>query len=283
MPSDTIQRFLFKQDNIRGEWVRLSHSLDEALQAHQYDPRVEQLLIEAITASVLMSSTLKFEGKLILQAQGSGPVTLLAVEATDQRSFRAVARYADPLPKTGDLQAFLGNAQLAITLAPRKGQRYQGIVPMEHARLSDCLAAYFENSEQLHTYLFLAVRGRQALGLILQKLPQADDDSDERWQHLLHLTQTLGVDEALAHENETLLHRLFHEEEVTVYPPEPVNFACSCSRERSQTALEALGQDEALRLLEELSEIEIKCEFCARAYVFDRAAVLQMFDLPPPQ
>jgi molecular chaperone Hsp33 len=282
--TDHSQRFLFAEDQIRGEWVRLEHSLAAALGNHDYDARVERLLIEAILASVLMSSTLKFEGKLILQAQGSGPVTLLAAEATHQRTFRAIAHARELLPGTiDDLPGLLGNAQLAITLAPTRGQRYQGIVPMEHARLATCLEHYFATSEQLNTHIFLAVDGRRAVGLILQKLPDDKDTPATQWQHILHLVRTLSAEEALAHDNATLMHRLFHQEQVRLYPEQAVRFACSCSEERSRKALETLGQEEVLGLLEEMPHIEIKCEFCARIYEYNRSAVLKLFALPPQQ
>lgn len=284
--SDFSQRFLLEQDNIRGEWVRLGPSLDAALAAHDYPAHIEGLLVESVLASILMSSTLKFDGKLILQAQGSGPVTLLAVEVTHPRSYRAIARFQDLDATTGnDLASLLSDANLAITIAPEQGQRYQGIVPMEQPTLSQCLEQYFANSEQLPTLLFLAVRGREAVGLILQKLPIASDPEQEeaRWQHIVHLARTLNADEVLATDNTTLLHRLFHEEQVTLYPEQAVQFACSCSDERSRAVIQSLGEQEALHLLEGLPKIEITCEFCSRHYEIDRKTVLEMFGLPPTQ
>lgn len=285
--ADSTQRFLFEQDNIRGEWIRLGSSLDAALAAHDYPANVETLLIESILASILLASTLKFDGKLILQAQGAGPITLLAVEATHRRTFRAIARFdaVGAAASATNMQALLGNANLVITLAPEQGQRYQGMVPMERTTLSQCLEQYFETSEQLHTFLFFAVRGREAVGLILQKLPASSDvqHDEERWQHVVHLAQTLQADEALNHDNTTLLHRLFHQDQVTLYPEQVVQFECSCSEQRSRAVVHSLGQEEALHLLEEMPEIEITCEFCSRHYVFDRKAVLEMFNLPPAQ
>lgn len=284
--SDFSQRFLLEQDNIRGEWVRLGPSLSAALAAHDYPASIEALLVESALASVLMSSTLKFDGKLILQAQGSGPVTLLAVEVTHPRSYRAIARFQGLDAATGnDLASLLGDARLVITLAPDQGQRYQGIVPMEQPTLSQCLEEYFANSEQLPTLLFLAVRGREAVGLILQKLPTVSDPEKEAasWQHIEHLARTLSADEVLATDNATLLHRLFHEEQVTLYPEQPVQFACSCSEERSRAVIQSLGEEEALHLLEDQPRIEIKCEFCSRQYAIDRKTVLEMFGLPPTQ
>lgn len=284
--SDFSQRFLLEQDNIRGEWVRLGPSLDAALAAHDYPALIESLLVESVLASILMSSTLKFDGKLILQAQGSGPVTLLAVEVTHPCSYRAIARFNEDEATTGsDLGSLLGDARLVITIAPDQGQRYQGIVPMEQPTLSQCLEQYFETSEQLPTLLFLAVRERQAAGLILQKLPTAIDAEQEaeRWEHIVHLARTLNADEVLATDNITLLHRLFHEEQVTLYPEQPVQFACSCSAERTHSVVQSLGEEEALHLLEGLPKIEIKCEFCSHQYEIDRETVLAMFGLPPTQ
>jgi len=287
--SDFSQRFLLEQDNIRGEWVRLGPSLDAALSAHDYPASAETLLVESVLASVLMSSTLKFDGKLILQAQGSGPISLLAVEVTHERSFRAIARCSDSeeelVDSGNDLHSLLGDARLVITIAPDQGQRYQGIVPMEQSTLSQCLEQYFATSEQLPTFLFFATRGREAVGLILQKLPTVADQEQEavRWEHIAHLARTLNADEVLAVDNVTLLHRLFHEEQVTLYPEQPVQFACSCSMERTRSVIQSLGEQEALHLLEDLPKIEIKCEFCSRQYELDRNTVLEMFGLPPTQ
>lgn len=279
---DSFQRFIFEELNIRGEWVRLSNSFKEATHEVDYPTAVKTLLGQAIAASVLMTGTLKFAGSLSIHARGDGPVSLLMAEATNRRTFRGIANWQEDINANSTLIDMLGNAQLAITIDPLSGARYQGIVPLERDSLETCLAHYFELSEQLDTCFLLAVEGDHCFGLMLQKLPGYDviDDQDA-WNRIVQFAKTLSVSEFMSTDNQTLLTRLFHEEHVLSFDEETVKFECTCSRDRCLASIKNLGCDEALELLEQEAIISVNCQFCSKHYEFDRNDITGLFNIGP--
>lgn len=280
LEGDTFQRFMLDNCHVRGEIVRLSTSYQELMADKSYPDAVKKLLAEATCASVLMTGTLKFDGRLAIHARGEGPVNLLMAESTDQKVFRSIAQYEDTLPDSEDLADLLGKAQLAITIEPSKGQRYQGIVPLERATLAECLAHYFELSEQLDTHFMFGADEQGCYGLMLQKLPDYKMIEDQdAWDRIRQLSETLSFDELKENDNATILHRLYHEESVSVFEPEEARFQCTCSEERSMASLESLGKEEALAILEEEPVISIDCQFCGAHYEFDRDRVNSLFDV----
>ncbi|KZX71832.1 hypothetical protein A3715_02735 [Oleiphilus sp. HI0009] len=283
LEGDSFQKFLLDECHIRGEIVRLSKSFQEVTANKDYPQIPRALLAQATCASVLMTGTLKFEGRLAVHARGEGPVSLLMAEATDQKSFRSIVHYEDALPDSNDLGDLLGKAQLAITIEPDKGQRYQGIVPLERSTLAECLAHYFDLSEQLDTHFMFASDDEYCYGLMLQKLPDYKyiDDQDA-WDRVRQLAETLSFEEVKQNDNATILHRLYHEESVQVYESEPVRFECTCSEERSLNSLYSLGKDEALSILDEEPVIGIDCQFCGAHYEFDRERVNELFNVGKP-
>jgi len=282
LEGDTFQRFMLDNCHVRGEIVRLSASYQDLVANKSYPEVVQRLLAEATCASVLMTGTLKFEGRLAIHARGQGPVNLLMAEATDQKVFRSIAQYADELPDSDSLADLLGQAQLAITIEPSKGQRYQGIVPLERATLAECLAQYFDLSEQLDTHFMFGQDEQGCYGLMLQKLPDYKMIEDQdAWDRIRQLSETLSFDELKEHDNATILHRLYHEESVSVYDPEPVRFQCTCSEERSIASLESLGKEEVLAILEEEPVIGVDCQFCGTHYEFDRERINTLFNIGP--
>jgi molecular chaperone Hsp33 len=282
--NDTFQRFIFEELQIRGEWVRLGNSFQEATHSLNYPSEIKSLLGQTIAASILLTGTLKFAGRLSIHARGQGPVSLLTAETTNLRQFRALAKWEGQIQPEMDLKALLGDAQLAITIDPDKGARYQGIVPMEKNNLSECLEHYFELSEQLDTYLLLGANDDACYGLLLQKLPDYKNIEDEdAWNRVVHLAKTISQDELLNVDNETLVTRLYHQEQVILYPSEPVKFECNCSQERSLSAIYSLGEKEVLDILEKEPVIEMNCQFCGECYQFDRSAIQKLFKLGPIQ
>lgn len=279
---DTTQRFMFEHADVRGELVALDQSYREVLAKHDYPESVKALLGEMLAATVLLSTTIKFDGLLILQARSSGPLSTLMVECSSDQAVRGIARYAEDLQ--GDtLPELMPDGILTITIDPTDGQRYQGIVPLEGHSLADALSAYFDNSEQLPTRFRLQADGRTARGFLLQALPadrQIDpEDRNATWEHLSILANTLTAEELLSLDNQTLLHRLFHQEDLRLFDPAPVRFECSCSAERSGNALVSLGREDALALLaEQGGEIEVDCQFCNARYRFAEAAVEGLFE-----
>jgi len=277
---DSFQRFLLEELHIRGEWVRLSDSFQDATKDLEYPKNLKSLLGQAVAASVLLTGTLKFDGRLSIHARGEGPVSLLMAEATNRRTFRGLVNWEGDIVQTTSLQELLGNAQLAITIDPDKGARYQGVVPLERDSLGDCLAHYFELSEQLDTFLMLESNEKGCFGLMLQKLPDYKTIEDQdAWNRVVQFAKTLKIDEFMEADNETLLLRLFHEEQVLSFEQESVKFECSCSRERTLSSIESLGQKQALEILENTATIAVDCQFCRQHYEFDRADVVDLFQL----
>lgn len=281
--SDQTQRFLFDDSDVRGETATLAESYQHVLAKHAYPEPVAQLLGELLAAAALLVGTLKFEGLLSLQASSSGAVPLLMVECSSERHVRGIARYdAEQIEAGASLPQLMPEGALAITIDPARGQRYQGIVALDGVDLAACLSAYFATSEQLPTRFWLNADGRRACGLLLQQLP-ADrihdaEERDANWEHLLTLADTLTAEELLGLDTETILHRLFHQEQVRLFEPLPIQFRCSCSRERSARALISLGQADAEQLVEEQGgRIAIDCQFCNHQYLFDAADVAQLF------
>lgn len=275
---DTFQRFLFDNHQIRGELVRLDKSFAEVKQRKDYPSPLQCLIGEALAASVLMSGTLKFEGILSVQARGNGAISLLMAECTHDKKVRAIGQWEGNVPEEG-LSAQLGAAQLAITIDPTKGKRYQGVVPLEKDTLASCLMQYFEQSEQLSTDILLFCDGEQASGLFLQQLPAQNNEAKDTdaWNRITQLASTLTAEEIHTLEGEALLNRLYHEEEVTVYPEEPVQFECNCSKQRTSSAIVSLGQDEIYDILAEQKAIEISCQFCNELYRYEKPEIDQLF------
>lgn len=284
--SDTSQRFLLNDNAIRGQWTLLDSSFQNVLAKHEYPLEIQTLLGELMAAAVLLTATLKFEGSLTIQARGEGPLRLITVECTDTHHLRAVARWEGDTQGL-DFKALLGNAILAITITPSKGERYQGIVPLTGDSVAECLEFYFTQSEQLRTRIWLYQGNNRAGGMLLQVLPyhsgvEVDPAQQaEEWNRLSLLANTLTADELLNLDSQTLLHRLFHEEDVLIFPPEPVDFRCTCSRERTASSLAQIGREELDSILEEQGRLDVTCQFCNQQYIFDSVDVAMLFQPSP--
>jgi molecular chaperone Hsp33 len=280
---DNSQRFLFDDTDIRGEMVCLRDSYAHVLAKHSYPEPVAELLGELLAAAALLVGTLKFDGLLVLQARSSGAVPLLMVECSSARQLRGIARYhAEQIQPGASLRELMPEGIMAVTVDPTQGQRYQGIVDLDGSTLSECLSSYFATSEQLPTRFWLRADGRTARGMLLQQLPadrlREPEERAASWQHVTVLADSLSAEEQLGLDNETLLHRLYHQEVVRLFEPQPLEFRCSCSRERSAGALVSLGEEDALRLVEEEGgAVVIDCQFCNERYRFDAADIAQLF------
>jgi len=274
--SDRLFRFVFENTEVRGELVHLDASWRAVLERAHYPEPVRDLLGQAMAAATLLSATIKIDGSLHLQLQGDGPVSLLLVEVTAKRTLRGLARWSGEVP-AGSLLAQVGNARLALTIdRGRGGERYQGLVPVEQDTLAATLEAYFEHSEQLATRLWLAANAQRACGMLLQRLPGTCPD-DENWNRDVFLGETITDLELLQLSALEVLRRLFHEEDLRLFEPEPVSFRCSCSRDRIELMLRGLGYDEVRDIVEEQGKVNVNCEFCSQAYDFDAVDVEQLF------
>lgn len=274
---DRLIRFLFERAAVRGELAHLDTTWQSVLQRHDFPPPLRQAMGELMAAAALLAATLKLNGALILQIQGSGPLSLLVVECSDDLTLRATAKWSGALP-VGGLAQWVGDGRFVITLDPKNGkQAYQGIVPLEGDSVAEILQNYMLRSEQLETRLLLAADATQSAGLLLQKLPQSDPQDQDAWQRLGQLAATLTAHELLELPAVTLLQRLFHQEDLRVFAPHPVQFSCSCSRAKVADMLRMVGRAEAESVLAEQGSVEAHCEFCHSRYLFDAAEVDEVF------
>jgi molecular chaperone Hsp33 len=274
---DSLQRFIFEHEPIRGEIVHLDATWQAVLERRAYPPRVRNVLGELMAAAALLTSTLKFDGRLIMQIQGNGPVSLLVVECTSDRKMRAIAQWKGEVPEA-PLSELVGDGRLAVTIDPLKGkERYQAIVNLEGLTVAEAFENYFARSEQLATRLWLASDAQQAAGMLLQRLPGSPLQDDDAWMRAVHLGSTVTRQELLALPVQQIIRRLYHEEDIRLFSRMPVSFRCSCSRERVEAVLRMLGPDEIRSILEEQGSVSVDCEFCGSRYEFDRIDAEQLF------
>lgn len=282
--SDQIQRFLFDDTNVRGEIVTLESAYAEVLDKQAYPPAVARQLGELLAAVALLTETVKLDGTMSLEVRGKGMLSLLMAESNPGGELRAIARLDENAALLADDASFkelVGDGQLTITLDPREGNRYQGIVELDAESLAACLETYFERSEQLATRLWLAADGRRGAGLLLQQLPDnADNHDPDAWERLSMLASTVSADELLKLEQQQLLFRLYHEETVRVFEPKALRFGCTCSRERIAMALLSLGPAELRDILDEQGVVGTQCHFCHTHYRFTAAEIEAMIDSP---
>ena len=278
MDGDALRRFMFRDFPVRGEVVRLEESWRAVLARQDYPPAVRAVLGEAMAAAVLLASTLKFDGVLTLQIQGEGPLHLLVAQCGSDLAVRGLAKWKGDDPR-GSLAELTGSGRLAITIERRKkSERYQGIVLADTDSLATCLEAYFAQSEQVPTRIWLAADERSAAGMLLQELPgkAADKPDPDGWRRAGILADTLAGEELLELDAEALLRRLFHEEDLRLADRRDVRFRCSCTRERVESAMRLLGRAELADLLAAEGKIEVRCEFCNEAYTLDTVDVEQL-------
>jgi molecular chaperone Hsp33 len=314
--ADELHKFLFEGLPVRGMIVRLDTAWVEML-ARRNDSEatgpwpapVAELMGQMAAAGALMQSNIKFNGTLIMQVYGDGPVKVAVAEVQHDLSLRATAKVigeVGPDARLGDMVNVHGGGRCAITLDPKDrqpGQQpYQGVVPLRgpHGenlqQLSDVLEHYMRQSEQLETRIVLAADEKVAAGLLIQRLPlegegnlRAEKGEDEEAALLEHfnriaiLAGSLTRAELLALDVETILRRLFWEEKLLRFDPQTPRFACTCSRERVAGMIRSLGRDEAESILAERPEIDVACDFCGQHYRFDAVDAARIFTSPGDQ
>ncbi|HDZ16457.1 hypothetical protein LCGC14_0647160 [marine sediment metagenome] len=282
MSTDCLQRFIFDNAAIRGEWVNLQDSWQEVLKRRDYPLAIQHALGEMMGATALLAATVKIKGRLVLQVRSEGDVNLMMVECTSDNTLRALAQWDGEIADDATLAAMTGGGTLAITIEQEGAkQPYQGVVSLHGDTIADTLETYFENSEQLSTKIWLSANEHNVSGLFIQQLPsdeQAKLDAEEDWFRISQLASTITDEELLSLEPEVLLHRLFHEEQVRLYEPTGLRFSCTCSRERVEQTIAMLGRDEADDILIDAGEIEVACEFCNQHYTFDKVDVAKIFN-----
>jgi molecular chaperone Hsp33 len=289
---DTLQRFIFENAAVRGELVEISDTWQQVQSRKDYPAPVRTLLGEMLAAAALLSANLKFNGMLIMQMHGDGPVKLLVVECDSDLRLRATAKLAADavIPDGAHLTQLVnahGHGRFVITLDPTEklpGQQpYQGIVPLDGESVAGVIENYMMRSEQLDTKLWVAADQQVARGLLLQKLPKDGgidapiDDDAESWNRTVMLGSTLRDEELLTTDIGTLMRRLFWEETIRVFEPRHPSFHCSCTREKVGNMLKMLGKEEIDSALTDLGKLSINCDFCGQHYEFDKVDCTQLF------
>ncbi|MGM0541435.1 MAG: Hsp33 family molecular chaperone HslO [Pseudomonadota bacterium] len=263
MSNNTIQRFLFKELNIRGQVIQLNEAWQLMLKDRHYPEAIRQLLGKLTAFSVIMANGMKHTGKITLQVQGSGPITLLVVEVTHDLKIRGVAKTNETIQGQATLDELLGDGQILVTLENTQTQHhFQSYVD----RTGETIEATFENflsqSDQLPSKIWLAATDEALGGVLIQKMPESDKLDADGWNRIHSLTTTVTDKELTQLDAETLLHRLFHEETVELFEPQTITYECPKDKKRITDMLKSLGEEEVRKLLAEQGEILIHNDMC---------------------
>lgn len=276
---DQLYRYLFENYAVRGELVTVSKTSKQILENHNYPQPVKNILGELLVATSLLTATLKFAGDITVQLQGDGPMTLAVINGNNHQQMRGVARVQGEVPENANLKTLVGNGYLVITITPEEGERYQGVVDLEGDTLTACLEDYFMRSEQLPTRLFIRtndVNSQPAAGGMLLQVMPAQNAQTQDFEHLATLTETIKAEELFTLSATDVLWRLYHDEEVTLYEPQNVEFKCTCSRERCAGALKTLPDEEVDSIITEEGEIDMHCDYCGSHYLFNAMDIAEI-------
>ena len=290
---DTLSKFIFKHTPMKGGAVKLTTAWKAMRHYQQWPLSVTRLVGEMTAGSILLASSLKFEGSLIMQVQGDGPVRLAIVEVRNGLLVRATVKMneTEAVDDAMGLKALVnahGKGRCAIMLDPkdrRDGEPlYQGVVPLTGETVADALMGYMQQSEQIHTKLWLAADEESAAGLMLQQMPdfggkdeelKNDDDSVNRIETL---AATITDEELLTLTPQEVTHRTFWEEAPEYFEPLEPKFACTCSREKIEAMIRNLGEVEALQIVKDEGKLEVTCDFCGRTKSFSAEDIVKLFD-----
>lgn len=274
---DGVQRLLFEELDIRGAVVRLESSWQAMQAGRDYPPAVAGVLGEMTAVASLIAAQLKQPGRLTFQMRGNGPISMLVIDCNENLEFRGMAQAeANVAPATVD--QLMGHGQLMLTLdLPEAREPYRSFVPLEGETVAAVFEHYLEQSEQQASRLYLVASPTAAVGLFLQKMPDADAKDGDGWNRLQQLAATIKPEELLGLSTEALLARIFPEESVRLYPLRPVTYSCPENWEKVREMVRSLGQAELEAILQEHGEVMIKDDICNREYRFDAEAIADLF------
>ena len=279
--TDVLNRYLFDNMHARGELVNLQQSFQDIVAPHDYPTGVKQLLGELVAATCLLTATLKFEGEIAVQLQGDGPIGYMAVNGNHQQEMRGIARMTADTKAT-TLKELIGKGNMVITIRPNSGEPYQGVVALEQDTLAECLAHYFDVSEQIPTKIWLYGNAdtTEIAGTLIQLLPDGEDKEKQQsdFEHLCQLTNTIKNEEIFSLDSEALLYRLYHQEEVRIFEPQAVSYKCSCSEEKCLGAISQIEPSELENILAEQGNVSMTCDYCMTTYKFERPQLTQFID-----
>ena len=276
---DTLQRFIFENTDVRGEIVHLDDSYLDAVKNSNYPQPLKELVGQMMAATALLAATVKIKGKLTVQAQGDGPVSLVLVQSSSDHQIRSMAKWEGDITAE-DIEKMMGKAYMAITIEPDGDkERYQGVVQLHGNKIEEAFEEYFNSSEQLATKVSLTADENSAAGLFLQKLPESGKSQDEdAWDRMSQLASTITSEELLQLSAEDMIRRLFNQEDVRLFEPSSIEFKCSCSREKLEGVLKSIGLEDLKKLIEEKGNVEVDCEYCREKYIFDTIDVEYLFN-----
>lgn len=295
---DSLQRFMFDHEPIRGELVHLDQTWKSVLERREYPEVLRNMMGELAAAAVLLAATLKLKGALVLQIMGKGAIQLLVVECSGDMKLRATAKWSEEklgaMTASASLPALIGNGHFAVTLDPKDGSpTYQGIVELAGNSVAEILQNYMSQSEQLESRLWLAADGETAAGMLLQKLPETikpaagHEPDEDAWNRASTLADTLTPQELLELPAQEVIKRLYHEDDIRLFEAQQIAFRCTCSRESVANMFRMLGREEVDSILQEQGLLEVHCEFCNQRYEFDKVDAELMFVespvLPPSE
>ncbi|CAB1219101.1 Hsp33 family molecular chaperone HslO [Acinetobacter bouvetii] len=285
--SELRQRFYIENCPIRGEVVHLENVFQTILAQRDYPQAIQILLGEMLSATALLASTLKIKGRISLQIQAAGTFKWAMAECNHLGELRASADYEeDPrffqAENSSTVLNALVNPVLFINIEPEFGERYQGIIALEHETLAGCLMQYYDLSAQIPTKIVLASTTERSGGLLIQLLPRNSEEEQQRvdedlWPRLTMLTETLKAEELTDLEPTEILYRLYNEEDVRLPEAEQLSFGCTCSRERCANALLQIGVEAVRETLEFQNPITMDCQFCSTRYTFTAEEAFGLF------
>ncbi|HHF0568405.1 TPA: Hsp33 family molecular chaperone HslO [Vibrio alginolyticus] len=280
MANNVLNRYLFEDLSVRGELVQLDEAYQRVISSKEYPAAIEKLLGELLVSTTLLTATLKFEGSITIQLQGDGPVSLAVINGDHNQRVRGVARWEGDVADDANIHDLMGKGYLVITIEPKNGERYQGVVGLEGDTLAEVLEGYFANSEQLKTRLWIRTGEHEgkahAAGMLIQVIPDGTGSPDD-FEHLEQLTDTVKDEELFGLEANELLYRLYNQDKVRLYEPQPVEFHCGCSRERSGAAIITVEKAEIYDILAEVESVSLHCDYCGTTYTFDESEVTELY------
>ncbi|WP_045460417.1 Hsp33 family molecular chaperone HslO [Vibrio hyugaensis] len=286
MANNVLHRYLFEDLSVRGELVQLDEAYQRIISSKEYPAALQKLLGELLVSTTLLTATLKFEGSITIQLQGDGPVSLAVINGDHDQKIRGVARWEGDIADNATLHEMMGKGYLVITIEPKKGERYQGVVGLEGDTLAEVIEGYFANSEQLKTRLWIRTGEHEgkahAAGMMIQIMPDGTG-APEDFDHLEQLTDTVKNEELFTLPANELLYRLYNQDTVRLYEPQPVEFHCGCSRERSGAAIITVGRAEINDILAEEGSVSLHCDYCGTSYSFDESEITELYAQAAPE
>jgi molecular chaperone Hsp33 len=286
MANNVLHRYLFEDLSVRGELVQLDEAYQRIISSKEYPAALQKLLGELLVSTTLLTATLKFEGSITIQLQGDGPVSLAVINGDHDQKIRGVARWEGDIADNATLHEMMGKGYLVITIEPKKGERYQGVVGLEGDTLAEVIEGYFANSEQLKTRLWIRTGEHEgkahAAGMMIQIMPDGTG-APEDFDHLEQLTDTVKNEELFTLPANELLYRLYNQDTVRLYEPQPVEFHCGCSRERSGAAIITVDRAEINDILAEEGSVSLHCDYCGTSYSFDKSEITELYAQAAPE